>query len=148
SKPHLPDGRDWLDMGRWNRTIPHSDRIAIHEAGHAAICILERIKVEYVTIVPHKRRNEMLSGACQTDYNIVAMAQTTGGSLDQLCSLAEQHIKFFWGGIAAEKRFLRENGLPIEPLHEFSWSNDEAEIERRITYRAKHLQHNAMADRA
>jgi hypothetical protein len=127
-------------MGKWICTFAHAERIAIHEAGHAAICLLEGIKVEYVTIEPHQAQGQRLGGLCQIDYGIVAKRKAIESD--------QKEGKFLLGGIAAEKRFLREAGLPDGPLHAAAWNQDEAQLQERIDHRAKHLGIDAKADRA
>jgi len=134
-------------MGKWICTFAHVDRIAIHEAGHTALCLIEGIKVEYVTIEPHQAQGERLGGICQIDHGIVAKRKAIENDQQALCSWAEKDGKFLLGGIAAEKRFLREAGMTEEPLHPEAWSRDEAQLEKRIAHRSLHLGLDASADR-
>jgi hypothetical protein len=147
SKPHLPEGQDWLDMGKWICTFPHAGQIAIHEAGHTAICLIEGIKVEYVTIEPHQAQGERLGGICQIDHDIVAKRKAIENDQQALSAWAEKEGKFLLGGIVAEKRFLREAGLKEEPLHAEAWSRDEEQLDKRIAHRSLHLGSDAGADR-
>jgi hypothetical protein len=147
SKPHLIEGQDWLDMGKWTCTFSNAERIAIHEAGHAGVCLVEGIKVEFITIEPCQAVGERLSGICQIDHCIVAKRKAIENDEQALCLLAERECRFLAGGIAAEKRFLREAGLPEAPLHADAWSRDEEQILRRIERRKTHLGIDLIADR-
>ena len=51
------------------------------------------------------------------------------------------------GGIAAEMRYLREMGLPEEPLNDYAWTGDSESLEKRIEHRATHLGLDLKADR-
>jgi hypothetical protein len=139
SKPHLADGQDWHDTGQRICTFPHVDRKAIHEAGHAAICFLEGIKVEYITIEPHEETGLRLDGVCQWDHGIVARRNASEHDQAALCAWAEKEAKVMLGGITAERRFLREKGLPEEPLNDYAWTGDFQSLEKRIEHRATHL---------
>src|SRR5438552_1421091 len=69
-RDRLPAEQVWGERGGWFCTFPHLNRIVAHEAGHAAICCLEQIKIEYVTLVAFEVDRQRFTGMCQWDYCI------------------------------------------------------------------------------
>jgi hypothetical protein len=138
-KERLNDGEDWREAPEYFCCNPNADRIALHEAGHAAMCCLEGVKMEYVTIEPSdtlddfargalKRRKEG-GGLCQWKYGIIEKRRSkTPAELLRWC---EQEVKILLGGIMAEKR---RYGPDEPPFHPEAWTSDEEMVKRRIDH--------------
>lgn len=94
-----------------------------------------------------KRGGRRLDGVCQWDHGIVARRKAIEHDQVTLCAWAEKEAKFMLGGIAAEMRYLREKGLPEEPLNDYAWTGDFESLEKRIEHRATHLGLDHKADR-
>jgi hypothetical protein len=105
---------------------------AFHEAGHAVVCIDQGIKVEYVTIIPHRWWNGgLLLGYCQYDYCLPT-------ALEQDCSAwAETAAKADLGGPLADYMFRERKGLDIPDEVRFAWQNDRSKAGRQLADRAR-----------
>jgi hypothetical protein len=94
-------------------------RIAIHEAGHAVITVLEGIKVEYVTVVPFIGSNgAQYRGLCQIDYRLAEVLKT--GDLVAQKKKAKRAL----GGPAAETLYWCREGKDVPEEATQGWSQD------------------------
>lgn len=137
---HLADGSSWHDTGRWVCTFPTTAfRKGIHEAGHAALAILEEIALEYITIEPYEDQGQRYDGMCQWDYGVVAKRKSLEHDEHSFCEWLEKEAKFYVGGIVAECRHLRECGQTEEPTRRYSWTGDLENLDFRVRHRSDHL---------
>jgi hypothetical protein len=89
-------------------------RRAIHEAGHAALAFEMGIGVQYVTITEANGR----WGFCEYESGLNQRLEY------EFAYWGERYAIVMLGGMEAEKRFLRENGMAEVPLHALAWSED------------------------
>jgi hypothetical protein len=89
-------------------------RRAIHETGHAALAFEMGIGVQYVTITEANGR----WGFCEYESGLNQRLEY------EFAYWGERYAIVMLGGMEAEKRFLRENGMAEVPLHALAWSED------------------------
>jgi hypothetical protein len=104
---------------------------AYHEAGHAVACTDEGIKVEYVTILPHRGWNgERLLGYCQYDYRLPE-------ALEQECpAWAEKAAKADLGGPLADYLYRSRNGMDMPEEVRYAWRYDRSKARRDLAKKA------------
>jgi hypothetical protein len=104
---------------------------AYHEAGHAVACTDERIKVEYVTILPHRGwDDERLLGYCQYDYRLPE-------ALKHDCpAWAEKAAKADLGGPLADYLYRSRKGLEVPEGVRYAWRNDRGKARRHLADKA------------
>jgi hypothetical protein len=104
---------------------------AVHEAGHAVACILEGIRVEFITIVPSRGWNgERRLGFCQYDYRLPEALR------NDCLNLAEKTATADIGGPWADYIYREQNGLPKPEAIRYAWEHDYNEAEKRLTEKA------------
>ena len=150
-KKRLLDGEDWGELPGYCCFNPNADRIALHEAGHAAMCCLEGIKMEYTTIEPSDSLADFAPGAvdrrkdggglCQWEYGIVGKRQ--GKTPAELLGWCEKELKMLLSGVMAEKRHY---GPDAAPFHPEAWTCDEEMVRRRIDHLVAQTGSNAAVE--
>lgn len=119
----LGAGQDWSSRGvkgqlDANRR-PVMMRRAVHEAGHAIICLDEGIKIEFVTIAVGQGR----LGYCQYDYGLKHALKA------DLRAWGWKVARATLGGMEAEKLHLEQIGSVAEPEHPWAWSQDLSDVQ-------------------
>jgi hypothetical protein len=115
----LNEGQDWLSRGvsgqfNENQRLVMMRR-AVHESGHAVICLEEGIAVEYITIAPKQGQ----LGYCQYEYGLTDKLKAN------ISAWGEKFVRITLGGMEAEKLFLDKVGSSSEPEHPMAWSKDQ-----------------------
>jgi hypothetical protein len=104
---------------------------AYHEAGHAVACVAEGIKVEYVTILPHRGWNgERLLGYCQYDYRLPAALERDGSVWAERVATADL------GGPLADYLYHSLNGVVVPEKVRHAWRSDRGKARRQLADQA------------
>jgi len=97
-------------------------RKAMHEAGHAALAFEMGIGVQYVNLSEENGR----LGFCEYAAGLNQRLEY------EFAQWGERYAMVMLGGMEAEKRLLRDNGMPEEPMHPIAWSEDIRLVKKAI----------------
>jgi hypothetical protein len=129
-KEFLAPDQTWRSTGSGGG--PHEQRVAVHEAGHAVICIDERARAEFVTVVPTLLPGSALFGKrmrigyCCYDYRLpqwLSADPATWGT---------RIAKMDLGGPEADDIYFERRGAVPPQETRDGWRNDLINIEKHV----------------